>query len=423
MSKRRVVITGISAITADSHTKDELWANLNSQHFFASEIQPSKEASYRFKSRFFVPFPEVRIDQHGFSPKHRHSMASNSAIALIAAKAAIEDAGFKLEPSDHGGYQSAELADTGVVLGVGIGALEIALSSHVAHSAQFAGASALQGYRFNKMAIPITMPNGPAAWISILLGLQGEAYTVNTACSSGNYAIAQACRRIASGGSNLMLSGGVECLRDPHGAIMRGFDTLGALTTSPNGHPQPFSTTRSGFLFSEGGAGILVLEELEHARKRGATIYAEIVDHALNSEGWHIVQMHETGTQIKKMIAQVKSDHKIDYFNAHGTGTVPNERVESAIIQDVFGSRSDQPYINSTKSIIGHTVGASAAIEAVVTALSIKHQQIHPNLADDTIDDLNVVVGKPLKTEIHYAISASYSFGGHNSALLFKRHD
>jgi 3-oxoacyl-[acyl-carrier-protein] synthase II len=204
---------------------------------------------------------------------------------------------------------------------------------------------------------------------------------------------------------------------------MRGFDVLGALTTSANGQPRPFSRDRSGFLFSEGGGAVLVVEELEHARNRGASIYAEIVDVALNSECHNIVQLEESGTQIKKLLSRLNQHGRIDYLNTHGTGTQPNETVESKVIRDVFGGKPNQPYINSTKSLIGHTVGASAAIEAVVTALSIKHQQIHPTLTDDVIDDLNVVVGQPLKTEINYAVSASYSFGGHNSALLMKRFD
>jgi 3-oxoacyl-[acyl-carrier-protein] synthase II len=202
---------------------------------------------------------------------------------------------------------------------------------------------------------------------------------------------------------------------------MRGFDSLGALTTSPNGHPQPFSKNRSGFLFSEGGCGILVLEELEHALARGANIYAEIAGCNFNTDSYSIVQIDESGNQIEKLLSEIIKDNKIEYFNAHGTGTTLNDSVEAKVIQRLFGGINDQPLINSTKSILGHSIGASSAIEAAITALSIKKQHVHPNLSSDNIDDLNLVTeSRPVN--INYAISASYGFGGHNSALLLKKY-
>ncbi len=421
MAQKRVVITGVSAIASDSRNKEELWKNLNSKHFHVVPIQDSFEKNYKFKSRFYVPFPSIKIDEYGFSPKNNILMEDNARIAIVCAKMALEDAGIKLEKNPNNTFRTEGCEEAGIIIGTALCAIGVCMNSFMQHATSHLKHPELSGYRYNKMVIPIAMNNSPAAWISIMLGLKGESYTVSTACSSANYAIGQACRQITSGNSKVMLAGGVEFLKDDFNAIMRGFDTIGALTTHAEGHPQPFSKKRDGFLYSEGAGAILVLEELEHALERGAEIYAEIADFGFNSDSYNIVQMDESGAQIRALMEKLIKDQKIDYINSHGTGTVMNETVEGKMIKDLFGKKDNQPYINSTKSILGHSLGASAAIEAAVTLMSMKHQRIHPNLSEDNMDDLNVVT-ESTPCEINTAISSSYSFGGHNSAILFKRY-
>lgn len=420
MQKQRVVITGIGAIAADSRTKDQLWKNLNEKHIHVAPVNPALEKVYRFKTRFFVPFPTVKVEEHGFTAKYNVLMEENSRLAVVCAKDAIEDAGFTLEKSDNGGFRTVGAEDAAVILGTGLTALNSAFNSFAAHLLSYLGHPRAKGHRFNKMVIPLSMPNSTAAWVSIMLGFHGESYTVNTACSSANTAIGQAFRLIVHGESKVVLSGGVECERDDLSAVMRGFDAIGALTTDPHGLPQPFSKDRSGFLFSEGAGCVLVLEELQHALARGASIYAEIVDCRFSSDGHHIVQMDESAVHIKRIISEVAAGRTIDYINAHGTGTVLNDKIEAAVIRDVFGAQKDQPLISSTKSMIGHSLGASAAVEAAMTALSLKHQMVHPNLSTNNIEDLNLVT-ESTRADIEYAVSPSFSFGGHNSVILFKR--
>jgi 3-oxoacyl-[acyl-carrier-protein] synthase II len=213
------------------------------------------------------------------------------------------------------------------------------------------------------------MPNSPAAWVSICFGIHGQSHTINASCASGTCAVGEAFRRIRDGYDHTVLCGGVENLKESSGAIMRGFDMLGALTKSPDGIPRPFSKNRSGFLFSEGGACMLVLESLEHARARNAPIYAEILDYQACSDAANIVQIEKTGTRITLMLREICRTRRIDYLNAHGTGTETNDAVEEAVIQTIFGDANTQPLVNSTKGILGHTFGTSGALEAAVTAI------------------------------------------------------
>ncbi|MCK4679384.1 MAG: beta-ketoacyl-[acyl-carrier-protein] synthase II, partial [Bacteroidales bacterium] len=201
---------------------------------------------------------------------------------------------------------------------------------------------------------------------------------------------------------------------------MRGFDSLGTLTKSEDGLPRPFSKKRSGFLFAEGGGGILILEELESALKRGADIYAEIIDYESCSDAYSLVQIDKSGSQIKSMLSKLIKGRKIDYFNTHGTGTILNDGVEARVIQSLFGEESNQPVINSTKGMLGHSIGASGAIEAIVSALSVKNSTIHANVTEDPIDNLNLP-SRNIHKQIHLALSSSYGFGGHNAAILFKK--
>lgn len=402
--KRRVVVTGIGSVTAIGIGKEKLFDSLLQKRTSIREIPPEYEKHHKFKSRYYVPLPELKISDYGINSSSEEIMGKNSRILVVATHLALADAGMN------------KIDDGMLIIGVGMSNLETAFQSHLAH--RFGDGK----YRFNRMVIPMLMVNAPSAWCSILFGIKGPNFTVNASCASGTYAIGEAYKKIVSGNVKTALAGGVECLQDKTGSIMRGFDMLGTLTRSTDGCPRPFSKKRSGFLFNEGAGCMLVLEELEAAKKRGAGIYAEIVGYESNSDAYNIVQMESSGAQIISLLKRLVGSRKIDYLNSHGTGTVTNDEIEARVIRTVFGKKDSQPYLNSTKGILGHSIGASGAIEAAVTVLSIKESKVHGNLTDEPLNDLNLVENA-FSTTINYAVSVSFGFGGHNAGLLFKKYE
>ncbi len=422
--QKRVVITGIGPVTSAGVGKEDFFRRIWSGSFNAKPFPVEFCRSHPLHSQWYVQLPEVSLSTHGVQTTLEKLMQEGDRLAVLAAKLALEDAGFALVKNE-GKLTFPGGAETGVVLGIGLGGMQIALPSYLSHCIpQEMLQVALPERRstFNRMVVPRTMPNSPAAWISICFGLNGPVFTINASCASGTYAIGEAFRRIKDGYEEILLTGGVECLQEQTGFMMRGFDVLGVLTQSSDGRPCPFGQDRSGFLFAEGGACLLVLEEAEHALKRRAPIYAEISDFRANSDAFAPVLMDPGGKQITQLLAQLATGRKIDYLNAHGTGTVVNDELEAKAIRSVFGERQSQPWINSTKGILGHTIGASGAIEAAVTALSIARGTVHPNLTVNPLPELNLpleVVNQPIKQ----AISVSYGFGGHNGGLLLTRFD
>ncbi len=419
---RRVVITGVGPVTSIGVGKTEFWENLKKTRMNIHSIPDRFEENYNFHSKYYVPFPHLEITDYGIPNKYNSFMEETSKLAIIGARLAFEDAGFSFD--DQQLPRPSVFNNTLVLLGIGICSLKAGFQAFASHA--FANQKELLNSqqlntRYNRMVIPSIMPNSAASWISILFGIKGSNYTINASCASGTYAIGEAYRNIKNGLTDLAITGGIECLKDDSGTIMRGFDSLGTLTKSEEGRPSPFSNDRSGFLFSEGGGSILILEELETAVERGADIYAEIIGYESCSDAHSLVQIDESGTQIINMLKKLIQDRKIDYFNTHGTATVQNDEVERKVIKELFGSKPQQPFINSTKSIIGHSIGASGAIEALVTVLSIKNSLIHKNVADNTFPDLNLAY-ENINTGINLAVSTSYGFGGHNGALLFQKY-
>ena len=413
--KRRVVITGIGPATAIGIGKKDFSTGIYGLKTCIAEIPSSYEQNYTFKSRYFVPKPEFVLTNLGIHKSVEGMMEESSRLSVLCAKLALEDAGFQISKAEK--YMQVEgLGNCGIIIGTGMSSLQTALESYIAHMA------GTEKPRFNRMVIPMLMTNSPAAWISILFGLKGISYTLNAACASGTYALGEAYRTILSGRCDVILAGGVEALVEKSGAIMRGFDMLSTLTRAKDGRPQPFSQQRSGFLFNEGAGCVLVLEELEKAQIRGADIYAEIVDYESCSDAYSIVQMDPTGDSITKLFQKITEGIKVDYLNAHGTATSANDGIEAKVIQLIFGDKSTQPYINSTKGILGHSIGASGALEVAVTALSIKESRIHGNITSEPMANLNLPLAT-IETPIDYALSASYGFGGHNALILLKRYD
>lgn len=414
--KRRVVITGIGPATAIGIGKRDFSAGIYGLRTCIAKIPEDYELSYKFKSRFFVPKPEFSLVNLGIHKSSEKMMEESSRLAVLCAELALVDAGIQLKKGEK--YMQVEDEDDcGIIIGLGMSSLQTALESYAAHISITENRS-----RFNRMVIPMLMTNSPAAWISILFGIRGFSYTVNASCASGSYALGEGYRNILSGRCDMVLAGGVEALSEKNGAIMRGFDMLATLTKSENGKPLPFSQRRSGFLFNEGAGCVLVLEELEKARQRGADIYAEIVGYESSSDAYNIVQMEPSGDSIVRLFQRLAKDIRVDYLNAHGTATISNDDIESRVIQRVFGAKEMQPYINSSKGILGHSIGASGALEAAVTAISIKESRIHGNITTDPLGNLNLPQ-ESIDVSIENAISASYGFGGHNALLLLKRYD
>ena len=416
--KRRVVITGIGPVTSIGTGKNAFWNNLLGGH--KPEICRVPQNGVQTKSQVYVPFPDFNITDFGI-PQYYDFLQPEDKLAIVGTKLALEDAGFDITASNKK-FCVPEADGFSVIIGSGFTGFETAFFSFLAHlGIDYVSTRQNKKVSFNRMVIPLLMNNSPAAWISILFGLKGESYTTSASCASGTYSIGQAYRNIADGYSDFVITGGIENLQDESYIIFRGFDTLGALTKSETGDPQPFSETRSGFLFAEGGGCILILEELTHARKRGATIYAEVLTYHSNSDAHNIVHMEPNGGQILELFSKLTQRGVPDYLNAHGTATPTNDEIEAQAIMKFFGDASTQPVINSTKGILGHTIGGSGAIEAAVSALSIFTNQIHANPVDNPIPNLNLA-RQNLQIQIEKAISVSYGFGGHNAGLLLGKY-
>lgn len=414
---RRVVVTGLGPVASLGIGKDEFFDNLMDKKQIAKHLPDSfYRETYSYKTSYYVPMPDFNIKDYQLPGMYQKTAGLSSQMAMIGSVLALEDAGFRIS-SDGKKLKVENLPQTAIVLGTGFCNIETAFDSYCAHNELIASEKKT---RYNRLTIPVMMNNAPSSWVSVAFGIQGESYTVNGACASGTIAIGDAYRKIRYGDAELALTGGVESLKERTGALVRGFDQLGTLTTALDGNPAPFSKNRSGFLFNEGAGCMLVLESLEHALKRKADIYAEIVDYTSNSDAYNIVQMDPTGEKVISLMKELSHDRNIDYINTHGTGTQLNDEVEAEAIRQLFGKQSEQPCLGSTKSIIGHSIGASGALEAAVTAYSIKHQKIHGTITGDIVDDLNIITDTS-ECDIKYALTLSYGFGGHNAGLLLSR--
>lgn len=409
---KRVVVTGLGPIAAIGHGKDEFFKNLFLKKNMAVKIPDAYEKNYEFTSKFYIPSPEVNLQDMGLPKLYEKLMGGSSKYSVAGSFLALKDAGYDLVEAERGfKFSGGDKCKT--IIGIGVSNLEETFLSYRAHSTG-------EG-RYNKFVIPTIMSNSASAWSSIVFNTYGENYTVNASCASGTIAIGKGFEEIRRGECEISIVGGVEYFNDVSGSTMRGFDALGVLTKSEDGNPNPFSENRTGFLYCDGAGAILVLEELEHAKKRNAKIYCEIVDFKSNSDAHSIVQIDESGTQIEKLIISLTKEKQIDYINSHGTGTILNDKVESEVLNRVF--RNKKPYMNASKCIIGHPFAATGALEAAITAFSIKNGIIHGNiLGKNVINNLNIPT-ETTKVDIEYAITLSYGFGGHNGGLLMRKYN
>jgi 3-oxoacyl-[acyl-carrier-protein] synthase II len=397
----RVVITGIAPVTSMGIGKNEFFNNLMLKKVCIDKIPEGYCKGYASETQWYVPYPKIDFDAYGEKIAQLTGRAPlNAIVTAVSATLALADAG--IEQLDE---------DSAVVYGVGVSNMpEFTVGFDVIE----------MNKRMHPHTIPYIMTNAVSAWISILFEVHGMSHIVSTACASGTSAIGEAFESIRAGRVNMAICGGADCITDDHGFILRGFDLLGALTKTDDGFPYPFSEERTGFLFSEGAACSLVLEEYERAKKRGATIYAEITDYRANCDAHHIVQMPPEPVQIKRMLRDLAMGEKVDFYSAHGTATPLNDATEGAILSEIFGVGPSAPLVNSTKGFIGHSIGAAGAIEAAVCVYAIKNSIVHGNIMKTPMSGLNLPV-EAVKADINCAISSSFGFGGHNAALKFRK--
>ena len=408
--KRRVVVTGLGAVTPIGNTVPEFWQGIREGRVGIGEITRFDTESFKVKLAAEVRNFDAaeRMD-----PKAAKRMERFSQYAVAAAKEAFADADLHLEEEDP--------FRAGVIVGSGIGSLETVESEY---------AKILKGNvkRVAPLMVPKMISNMAAGNISIQLGLRGKCTNVVTACASGTHCIGDAFRAIQYDDADSMLAGGAESCICPTGVA--GFQALTALTTEtdPARASIPFDKDRSGFVLGE-GAGVVVLEELQHALARGARIYAELVGYGATGDAFHITSPSEDGSgAAKAMELAIKEGgvrpSEVDYINAHGTATHHNDLYETRAIKAAFGEAAKDVVINSTKSMIGHLLGAAGGVEFVVCAKAVEENYIHQTVGTRETDeecDLNYAIGAPVEKEVRYALTNSLGFGGHNATLLVKK--
>jgi 3-oxoacyl-[acyl-carrier-protein] synthase II len=409
MPRRRVAITGLGTVNPIALNVPEYWRGLLAGTSGIAPITHFDTTGYkvRFGGEVKNFKPEVAIEARAIRRLDRFSQ-----FALVAAAEAIADSGLD--------FSKENAARCGCILGSGIGGLAEFEDGHSTLLTK--GPS-----RLSPFVIPKMIANSAAGNISIRYQLQGPNTTVSTACSSAAHAIGDAMRQIAAGFADVMVSGGTEAAITPMG--LAGFIACKALSErndDPAHASRPFDKDRDGFVLSE-GAGILVLEEFERARARGATIYAEVCGCGNTADAFHITAPHEDGTgAAEAMRAAVREAgwnlEDVEYLNAHGTSTPLGDAAETKAVKKVFGEHAKQLMISSTKSLIGHLLGASGGVEAIACCLSLKHGVLHPtiNLANQDRDggcDLDYIPNQPREARVRRVLSNSFGFGGHNCSL------
>ncbi|MBU3874365.1 beta-ketoacyl-ACP synthase II [Faecalicatena sp. AGMB00832] len=410
--KRRVVVTGLGAVTPIGNTVEEFWSGIRAGKVGIGPITKFDASEYKVQIAAEVK-DFVAKERMDFKAAKRMELFSQYAVA--AAKEAFTDAGIDMEKEDA--YRA------GVIVGSGIGSLQTVEKNYTKIVEK--GPS-----RVNPLMVPLMISNMAAGNVSIQLGLKGKCTNVVTACASGTNCIGDAFRAIQYDDADIMVAGGTESCICPTGVA--GFAGLTALSTStdPRRASIPFDKERDGFVLGE-GAGIVVLEELEHAKARGAKIYAEVVGYGATGDAYHITSPQEDGegAGMAMKIAMKEADvapEQIDYINAHGTSTHHNDLFETRAIKYALGDAAKDVVINSTKSMIGHLLGAAGGVEFVVCVKSILDGYIHQTMGTVETDeecDLNYAVGAPVEKEVNYVLTNSLGFGGHNATLLLKKYE
>ncbi len=414
MSRRRVVVTGLGVVTPLGCELDDVWAAVCRGKSGVGTIQ--RFDCRDFKVRFGGEIRDFDATSHlEMDPRDLRRADRFSQFALVAAEKAIQQAAIDLTLGDSYRY--------GVLVGSGIGGLD---EIELQHSVLFDRGPE----RISPFMIPKLIINAASGNISVRWGLRGPNTAVCTACASGTNAVGDAFRLIQIGMADVMITGGTEAALTPMG--IAGFARMGALSTrnsAPQEASRPFDRDRDGFVLSE-GAGILVLEERDFALQRGATILAEVVGYGLSSDATHLTSPDPKGTGAARAMQSALADagispDAVDYINAHGTSTPLGDVAETNAIRTVFGRHADALCVSSTKSQIGHLLGASGGVESVFCIRAIQEETAPPTINLDNPDegcDLDYVPHEPRNLAIRYAMKNSFGFGGHNACVVFGRH-
>lgn len=410
MSKKRVVVTGMGAITPIGNSVNEFWASIKEGRLGFGPITKFDTADYKC---------HVAAEVKGFDAKEymdfkqAKRMEEFSQYAVAATKEAMENAGIDMEKEDP--------FRVGVAVGSGIGSLQAIEREHSRLLEKGPN-------KVNPLFIPMLIGNMAAGNISIAFGLKGKSIDVVTACTTGTNNIGEAFRTIQYGDADVMVAGGCEAAITPMGVA--GFTALTALSSEddPTKCSLPFDKRRSGFVMGE-GAGIVILEELEHAKARGAKIYAELIGYGCSSDAFHITSPAEDGSGAAQAMINAVKDGGVDpseitYINAHGTGTHHNDLFETRAIKLAFGEHAKDIKINSTKSMIGHLLGAAGAVEFITCVKELEEGYIHKTAGYSEPDeeiDLDYCKEPVNAPDLKYALSNSLGFGGHNASLLLTK--
>lgn len=418
MELKRVVVTGLGAVTPVGNNPEETWKNLLEGVSGAAPITHF-DAS-QFKTQFACEVKGFNVNDY-IDRKEARKMDRYAQLAMASAVQAVEDSKMDLESVDKNRI--------GVVYGVGIGGIktfEDEVGYYATHQEN--------GPKFNPFFIPKMISDIAAGQISIRYGFHGPNYATTSACASSTNALADAFNLIRLGKADAIVAGGAEAAICACG--VGGFNAMHALSTrndDPEHASRPFSASRDGFIMGE-GAGCLVLEELEHAKARGAKIYAEMVGEGESADAYHITASHPEGLGAKLVMERALEDanlkpEDIDYINVHGTSTHVGDISEAKAIKNVFGESAYKLNISSTKSMTGHLLGAAGAVEAMACVLSVKNDIVPPTINHEEGDNdpeldynLNFTFNKAQKREVRAALSNTFGFGGHNCCVVFKKY-
>lgn len=447
MVKRKVAVTGIGAICCLGSSIEEVWANALNARVSVSPIPQEWRQFSQFRSKVWAPLPAVDFEARGV-PQVELLRTDRCTLNLyLATLEALQNSGLDLQPSDKIAHAhcipALDPGRTGIYMGTGIGGIK-SLVDNYAHQVlarrkpklvdvlrgQKELLNELEAWsyppKFNPFVVPMLMANAVSAFLGIKLSITGPNTTTTLACAAGAAAIGQAYKAIRDGDIDTAICGGTEYVYDHYGACFRGFDAAGTLTTlneNPERASRPFDKDRKGFLFSEGASATLILEDFAQAKARKANILAEICGCGASFDAYNMLRPDPSGEQAVLALNRSLQDgglspEQIDYVNTHGTGTETNDQTEAALIEKYF---PHGPFVNATKSLTGHAIGASGALEAAITILSLYHQKTHGchNL-DNPIAELNFV--RDSKTvNVDSAVSQSFAFGGHNIVLAMRR--
>lgn len=418
MELKRVVVTGLGAVTPVGNNVEETWKNLVEGVSGAAPI--TQFDCSKFKTQFACEVKNLNVNDW-IDRKEARKMDRYTQLALVSAAQAVKDSGMDLEKEDKNRI--------GVIFGVGIGGIKT-FEDEVSYYA----VNKENGPKFNPFFIPKMISDIAAGQISIQYGFHGPNYATTSACASSTNALADAFNLIRLGKANIIVSGGAEAAICACG--VGGFNAMHALSTrndDPARASRPFSASRDGFVMAE-GAGCLILEELEHAKARGARIYAEMVGEGESGDAYHITASHPEGLGAKLVMQAALDDagmkpEDIDYINVHGTSTHVGDISEAKAIKDVFGDAAYKLNISSTKSMTGHLLGAAGAVEAIASVLSVVNDIVPPTInhddddKDEEIDyNLNFTFNKAQKRTVRAAMSNTFGFGGHNACVIFKKY-